>query len=95
MLLIIIYAALAAAGIMCDLLQLFDHNINALAALYFNFKLYPYKTIFNYIKRFKTLVKGLKTHFTCCSYSRPGAFCDPCDTLTIYQNYGFYINFMS
>ena len=93
MLLIIIYAALAAAGIMCDLLQLFDHNINALTALYFNFSLYPYKTIANYIKRFKTLVKGFKTCFACCSRSRPGAFCDPCDTITKYQNTGFYINY--
>lgn len=95
MLLIIIYAALAAAGIMCDLLQLFDHNTNALTALYFDFSLCPYKTIAYYVKRLKKRVKGLKTRFTCCSYSRPGAFCDPCDALTIYQNYGFYINFMS
>jgi hypothetical protein len=95
MLLIIIYAALAAAGILCDLMQLFDHYINALTALYFNFSLYPYKTIANYIKRLKKRVKGLRTRFTCCSYSRPGAFCDPYDALTIYQNTGFYINFMS
>lgn len=88
MLLIFLLSGIFAAGIYSRIAQrILSHN-DALTGLYFNFSLYPYTSIANYIKAVKTPVNGLKTCFNIWYYSRPAGIRDNIQTNTS-------INFMA
>lgn len=95
MLLIFLLSGIFAAGIFSRIAQRILSYNDALTGLYFNFSLYPYTSIANYIKAVKTPASGLITCFNIWYHYRPAGIRDDIQTATKYQFFGFYINFIS